>query len=192
MGVYTQSARHMELSAAGLPPESVLLVGLSGQESVSQLFRFQLDALVENKTPVDFGRLLGKPLGVRLDLPGGGRRLFNGVCCRVEQGEIDTDFSVFRLEMVPAFWLWTQRVESRIFQHQSVPDILKEVLKGLKAEFHLQGKYPPRAFCVQYRESDFHFASRLMEEEGIFYFFRHEASGHTLIVGDNPRAHPDL
>ena len=63
----------------------------------------------------------------------------------------------------------------------------------------LTGQYEPRDYCVQYRESDFDFASRLMEEEGIFYFFKHEARGdtkkqyfHTMIVADNPGAHADV
>jgi type VI secretion system secreted protein VgrG len=62
----------------------------------------------------------------------------------------------------------------------------------LHIAFELQRTYPPREYCVQYRESDFEFASRLMEEEGIFYFFNHSEGGHQLVLGDTPAAHEDV
>ena len=80
---------------------------------------------------------------------------------------------LYRAEVVPQLWLWTKKVQSRVFQHLSVPDILKQVLKGLKVTYQFQVNYHPRDYCVHYRESDFAFASRLMEEEGIYYFFQH-------------------
>src|SRR5262249_12530283 len=87
-------------------------------------------------------------------------------------------------------WLWTKNVQSRIFQQKSVPDILKEVLKGLDFSSEIQGTFEPRDYCVQYRESDFDFASRLMEEEGIYYFFKHTSDGHKLVLANTPQSHP--
>src|SRR5690606_29451277 len=78
------------------------------------------------------------------------------------------------------------------FQHISVPDILKAVLDGLEVEYQIQGTFHPRDYCAQYRESDFEFASRLMEEEGIYYYFKHNERGHTLVLANTPRSHPDL
>ena len=75
--------------------------------------------------------------------------------------------------MVPLAWTLTKKAQSRIFQQLSVPDILKQVLTGIDMANQLQGTYLPRDYCVQYRETDFNFASRLMEEEGIYYFFKH-------------------
>lgn len=77
-------------------------------------------------------------------------------------------------------------MQSRVFQQKSVPDILAEVLKGLRPDLtiNLKGNYLPRDYCVQYRESDFDFASRLMEEEGIYYYFQHSAGKHVLVVSD--------
>src|SRR5215210_7225256 len=83
----------------------------------------------------------------------------------------------------------TRIAQSRSFQQRSVPNILRQVLD---VRFQLTGQYEPRDYCVQYRETDFNFASRLMEEEGIFYFFRHAAKGHTLIVADSPASFPEL
>src|SRR5437667_748371 len=92
--------------------------------------------------------------------------------------------------MVPQLWLLTKNVQSSIFQQKSLPDILKEVLKGLDQSSEIQGTFTPRDYCVQYRESDFDFASRLMEEEGIYYFFKHTSSGHQLVLANTPQSHP--
>jgi hypothetical protein len=80
----------------------------------------------------------------------------------------------------------------RIFQAKDVPDILKQVLQGFDVAWELHKSYPKREYCVQYRETDFNFISRLMEEEGIFYFFRHTASGHKLVIADDPVSHQDI
>ncbi len=93
---------------------------------------------------------------------------------------------------MPQFWLLTKRAQSRIFQHIAVPDILKKVLTGLDVDLQIMGTFQPRNYCVQYRETDFNFASRLMEEEGIYYFFTHTADGHKMIVANTPQSHLDM
>jgi type VI secretion system secreted protein VgrG len=169
-----------------LGSDALLLTGFSGNEAISQLFRFQLDLVAENKTDIPFEKVLGQKVMMRIQLPDKTCRFFNGIASRISQGERDETFTTYHLEVVPQFWLLTRRTQSRIFQHVSVPDILKKVLTGLDVSVELKGHYQPRDFCVQYRESDFAFASRLMEEEGIFYFFKHTENGHTLVLGDNP------
>src|SRR5262249_55007498 len=146
----------------------------------------------ENRTDVSFDKLLGQAVTVTLLLPQGGKRYFNGICNRVSQGQRDNTFTHYHMEVVPMLWLLTKNSQSRIFQHVSVPDILKKVLAGLDVTYELQGTFHPRDYCVQYRESDFAFASRLMEEEGIFYFFKHTAKGHQMVVANTPQSHPDL
>jgi type VI secretion system secreted protein VgrG len=100
-------------------------------------------------------------------------------------------FSTYRAVMVPWLWLLTRTADSRIFQKLSVPEIIEKVF-GEKnfADFkiQLQGSYEKRDYCVQYRETDFNFLSRLMEEEGIHYFFEHEEGKHTLVLADSPQA----
>jgi type VI secretion system secreted protein VgrG len=88
------------------------------------------------------------------------------------QGGRDQTMTRYSMTVVPKFWLLTQCFQSRIFQQISVPDILRKVLTGLDVEYLIQGTFEPRDYCVQYPESDFHFAARLMEEEGIYYFFK--------------------
>jgi type VI secretion system secreted protein VgrG len=96
------------------------------------------------------------------------------------------------MEVVPECWFLTRISQSRIFQQMTVPAILKAVFTGLNVEYRLRGHYEPRDYCVQYRETDFHFASRLMEEEGIFYFFEPSPGDQKMVVGDSPEAFPKM
>ena len=101
-------------------------------------------------------------------------------------------FTRYQAEIVPQLWLLTRKAQSRIFQQVAVPDILKQVLTGLSVDYQLQGTYKPRDYCVQYRETDFDFASRIMEEEGIYYFFTHADGSHKMVVADATVSHPDV
>ena len=129
---------------------------------------------------------------VELRLPTGEKRYFNGLVKRLSQGRRDEIFVYFHAELVPKLWLLTKKVRSRIFQHLSVPDILHEVLRGVDVTYTLNGTYYPRDYCVQYCESDFDFASRLMEEEGIYYYFQHTHDSHQMVVTDLANWHPPV
>jgi type VI secretion system secreted protein VgrG len=167
-----------------------------GTEGVSELFRFKLDLLAEK--PVPFEGLLGEKVTVTLNAPGSPVRYFSGIICRlIQEGRVQaadekTTFIRYQAELVPRFWFLTKNVQSRIFQHLSVPDILKQVLQSLDVSYDIRGDFAARDFCVQYRESDGDFASRLMEEEGIFYYFEHTADGHRLHLTDHSLKHPEL
>jgi type VI secretion system secreted protein VgrG len=189
--MYTQANRPMEITTP-LGPDALLLAGFTGREAISQSFQFQLDLLAENGREIAFDKLLGQPVAIRLALGGGKNRYFHGIVSRFTQGMRDDTFTSYRAEVVPQLWLLTRRIQSRMFQHLSVPAILKKVFQGLDVGYEIMGTYHPRDYCVQYRESDFAFASRLMEEEGIYYFFKHTADGHKMIVANTPQSHPDL
>src|SRR6267142_1665491 len=191
MGTYTQENRPLQVKTP-LGKDVLLLIGLNGHEAISQLFSFHLDLLAEDGGKVKFEKLLGLPVTIKLTLPEEKERYFNGICRWVSQGGRDDTFTYYRMEVVPKFWFLTKVARSRIFQHLTIPDILKKVLTGLDVSYEFQGDFHERDFCVQYRESDFNFASRLMEEEGIFYFFKHTADGHQLVVKDTPDSHLDL
>jgi type VI secretion system secreted protein VgrG len=190
MPTYTQDNRPLSVRTP-LGKDVLLLVGLTGHEAISRLFNFQLDLLAEDASKVKFDKLLGQKITVALKLPNEKERYFNGICNRISQGGRSEGevFTAYHLEIVPQFWLLARRSQSRIFQHVNVPDILKSVLAGLEVTFEIQGTFHPRDYCVQYRESDFNFASRLMEEEGIFYFFKHTAEGHKMVVANTPDSH---
>src|SRR5437899_6833545 len=189
---YTQQNRAMEVTTP-VGTDKLLLIGFTGQESLSRLFNFHLDLIAENETDIAFDKLLGQKITVRLDLLNREKRYFSGICNRVSQGERDEVFTHYRMEVVPELWKLTKKAQSRIFQQMTVPDILKKVLAGLDVTYEIQGTFHPRDFCVQYRETDFNFISRLMEQEGIYYFFEHEDEGkkHKLKLVDAMSAHSE-
>ncbi len=197
MPTYSQADRPMAVSTP-LGPDVLLLQQFSGSEFLSRLFRFQLEMLAESSTDIDFDQILGQSVTVTLQMPDGSSRYLNGIVNRFSQGQRvpsamgSAFFTRYLAEIVPQFWLLTRKAQSRIFQQTAVPDILKQVLTGLSVEYHLQGTYKPRDYCVQYRETDFNFASRLMEEEGIYYFFNHADGSHKMVVADTPMSHPDV
>jgi type VI secretion system secreted protein VgrG len=191
MATYTQTNRPLAVTTP-LGKDVLLLVGIQGREAISQLFEFQLELLAKRDAAVAFDRIVGQRATLQLPLPTGGNRYFNGIIRRFEQGGRDPEFMHFWAELVPELWLWTKKVQSRVFQHLTVPDILKQVLDGLQLDVQIKGTFQPRDYCVQYRESDFAFASRLMEEEGIYYYFDHTADSHKLVICDDPLQHPDV
>ena len=191
---YTQAGRRLQVTTP-LGADVLILSGFSGHEAISQPFFFQLECVAENANAkkVVFDSLLGQKITVEIALPGGAKRFINGACLRVAQGARDATFTRFVLDLVPEPFLLSQKTQSRIFQHLPVPDILKQVLSPpLEISWEIKGPFEPRDYCVQYRESDFAFASRLMEEEGIFYFFKHSAGSHTMVVANDPGSHSDL
>ena len=187
---YQQANRPMTVTTP-LGPDVLLLVGFSGHEGISQLFSFELDLAAEDQTKVVFEKLLGRKVTVNLTVPGGQKRYFSGICTSLTQGMRGIDHTSFQMEVSPHLWLLTLRSRSRIFQNVSVPEILKKVLDIPDVVYELEGTFHPRPYCVQYRETDFHFASRLMEEEGIYYYFKHKADGHQMVVSDKA-AFPEL
>ena len=197
MPKYSQADRPMAVSTP-LGPDVLLLQQFSGSEFLSRLFRFQLEMLAESSTDIAFDQILGQSVTVTLQMPDGSSRYINGIVNRFSQGQQvpsamgSAFFTRYLAEIVPQFWLLTRKAQSRIFQQIAVPDILKQVLTGLSVDYQLQGTYKPRDYCVQYRETDFDFASRLMEEEGIYYFFTHADGSHKMVVADTTMSHPDV
>ncbi|MEO8053544.1 MAG: type VI secretion system tip protein TssI/VgrG [Acidobacteriota bacterium] len=190
---YSQSGRRLKVTTP-LGPDVLILNGFSGHEAISRPFQFQLECVAENDKAkqVVFDALLGQKITAEIAMPGGSPRYLNGTCLRVAEGARDATFTRFVLDLVPQALLLARKTQSRIFQQISVPDILKKVLVGLDVSWEIQGVFPTRDYCVQYRESDFAFASRLMEEEGIYYFFKHGAGSHTMVVANTPGSHASL
>ncbi len=188
---YTQEERPLSVTTP-LGKDALLILGLQGHEAVSHLFQFHLDLMADLETEIRFDRILGQNVTVEMRLPDGGKRYFNGIVKRFSQGARDKHFVAYRAEVVPKLWLLSKKVRSRIFQHLTIPQILQQVLTGIDVSFEISGTYYERDYCVQYRESDFAFASRLMEEEGIYYFFKHANGSHQMVVTDLPSKHPTV
>ena len=171
-----------------LGADRLLLLRYSGSESISSPFSFELELL--SQQAVSFEDIVGKPVTITVAL-GGGERYINGVVSRFGQTGGDFNFRHYSAQIVPWFWLLTRRADCRIFQNKSTPEIIEDVFKSLgfsDYELSLTKTYPKRAYCVQYRETDFNFVSRLMEYHGIYYFFRHEAQKHMMVLADSPSA----
>lgn len=191
MPTYTQADRPL-VATTPLGKDVLLATSFRGHEGISELFNFQLDLLADVERDVPFDRILGQHVTVEMRLGDGTTRHFHGMVSRFSQGGRDDAFVQFRAALVPDLWRLTKKVRSRIFQHFTVPDILRQVLSGLDVAYEILGTYFQRDYCVQYRESDFQFVSRIMEEEGIYYFFKHTEAGHQMIVTDVPDQHPGV
>ncbi|HEV1286497.1 MAG TPA: type VI secretion system tip protein TssI/VgrG [Bryobacteraceae bacterium] len=189
MSDYIQTDRPLKITTP-LGPDVLLVTGFGGREEISQLFDFRIDLIADLQKEVRFDKIIGQSVTVEMRLLDGNKRYFNGIVKSFSQAARDEKFTHFRAQAMPRFWLLTKKVRSRIFQHLSVPDILKQVLAGFDVSYDITGTYYPRDYCVQYRESDFDFSSRLMEEEGIYYFFKHSDGNHQMMVSDNTSKHP--
>jgi type VI secretion system secreted protein VgrG len=192
----TQQGRMMSI-ATPLGEDFLLINKLSATEALSELFKYDVELLHaetesgNQPTVVDISKILGKPVVITITQRDGTVRYFNGIVNSFSQGNRDKRFSYYYATIVPQVWLLTQKSQSRIFQHLSVPDILKKVFDGLEIDWKLQGTFNARNYCVQYRETDFAFASRLMEEEGIYYYFEHTAEKHKMVIANTPQQHLD-
>jgi type VI secretion system secreted protein VgrG len=191
----TQKNRLLSITTP-LGEDYLLLNRLTATEEISALFSFEVELMYDHgkirgfdPQPVDPKSILGQAVAIDIRQPDGTTRTLSGIVNHFSQGHRDIRFSYYHATIVPQLWILTQKSQSRTFQHLSVPEILQKALQGLNVSYELQGSYKPRNYCVQYRETDFDFVSRLMEEEGIYYFFEHKGGKNNLVVADTPQSH---
>jgi type VI secretion system secreted protein VgrG len=187
---YTQTNRRIAITTP-LGDDVLLLRGFTGSEAISQLFHFDLDLLSED-TSIKLQDLVGQNVTLRIFDADGAERSWNGFISRFSQGSQDRRLTAYRAQMVPWLWFLTRTADCRIFQNKKAPDIIQKIFSDLgfqDFELRLYGEFAPRDYCVQYRETDFNFVSRLMEEEGIYYYFTHEDGKHVLVLANDPAAH---
>jgi type VI secretion system VgrG family protein len=147
---------------------------------------------------VKIADILGKPLTVELKTcDEGDLRYFNGIVTRFCSTGWSGEFASYQATVHPWLWLLRRASNCRIFQDLAVPDIVKQVCQpyggvvSLSAS-SLSGDYPALPYCVQYRETDFDFVCRLLEEAGIYFYFTHEADKHTMVLADSYGAHQPI
>ncbi len=189
----SHDARTFELKTP-LGKDVLLLKSMHGAEAMSQPFQWKLDLLSE-KSDVSPDDLLGQKLSVGMTLPDGKKRFFNGIVSEFSLGGWQQNYNEYRAIVRPWFWLLTRTADCKIFQEMTVPQIFEDVVKQYgftDYELKLAGTYEPWEYCVQYRETDFNFLSRLLEQEGIYYFFTHEEGKHTMVLVDDPGQHKTL
>ena len=197
MALFTQQDRLLAIDTP-LGADVLLLTRLKGQENISALYSFDVE-LYSASTQVAADKIVGENVTLKimqadtLGLRTGGYRHINGYVRRFRgEGEHLQGLRRYTAEIVPWLWFLTQTSDSKIFQNKTIKQIATEIFaeNGFNDfEFRLIGQHPIRDYCVQYQESDFTFLSRLLEEEGIFYYFLHEKDKHTLILADHKGAY---
>jgi type VI secretion system secreted protein VgrG len=188
---WVQSDRFLNLQTT-LGDNKFLLRAFTGREGISQLFHFHLDLLSDDPA-INFDDIVGQNVSFAVRLADTSKeRCFNGYISRFSQLPGEERFTHYEAEVVPWLWFLTRTADCRIFQNKSIPDIVDQIFKDFGFTDHerqLRGTYTPWEYCVQYRETAFNFISRLLEQEGIYYFFKHENGKHTLVLADSPGAH---
>jgi type VI secretion system secreted protein VgrG len=190
---FTQSNRQLQIKTP-LGADELLILKMEGREELGRLFEYTVDLLSDNES-VSPDDLLGKKMTIEMDMVDTTKRYFDGYVSRFTQVGHLAYFAHYRATLRPWFWLLTQTSDCRIFQHMTVPDIVKAVFgdNGFSDfEERLSGSYREWEYCVQYRETDFNFVSRLLEQEGIYYFFKHVSGKHTLVLCDDYSSHSVL
>ena len=191
----TQSNRDVAIKSA-LADDVLLFAGMSGSEQLGRLSEFNV-RMLSLDGDIKIADILGKPLDVVLTTNAdGGVRHFNGIVTRFRSTGWSGDFASYEATVHPWLWLLTRGSNCRIFQEQSVPDIVKEVCESyggaVALTASLSGEYPPLPYCVQYRETDFDFVCRLLEGAGIYFYFTHTADKHTMVLADSYGAHQPI
>lgn len=171
--------------------DAVFPCRMAVHEELGRLFEIDLE-LLSTDPDVDFDEILGQQVTVAIEKGAGKDRFWNGHVCEFSQGLAIGEYASFRAVIRPWLWMLTRTSDCRIFQEKSVPDIVKQVFRDQGfSDFKdkLSGAYEAREYCVQYRETAFDFVSRLLEEEGIYYFFEHKQGAHTLVLADGSSSH---
>ncbi|EGI3917516.1 type VI secretion system tip protein VgrG [Escherichia coli] len=177
-----------------LPVEGLLFWKLSGHEAMSEMFELSL-TLLGSDARLDRSKLLGQPVTVTIPTQNAlSSRYFNGKITRVAVSAVELSgirYAAYQLTVEPDLWPMKRDRNLRIFQGQTVPQIINTLLSEyqVNVEDKLNGSYRVWDYCVQYQESSFAFISRLMELEGIAYHFRHEADKHTMVLTDSATQH---
>ena len=186
----TQDAR-MAIVTSPLGGDVLVLRRMEGRDELSRPFAYEL-ALISEDHSLPLNALLGKPMGLTLQLADGSDRYFHGIAARCSQAAGSGQFASYRVTLKPWLWLLSRTSDCRIFQNKTVPDIVKQVFRDLgfsDFEDALTRTYREWDYCVQYRETSLDFVSRLLEQEGIYYYFRHEQARHVLVLCDAYGAH---
>ncbi|MCX9156610.1 type VI secretion system tip protein TssI/VgrG [Niveibacterium sp. 24ML] len=169
----------------------LLFRSMQGHEEIGRLFEYQVTVL-SPKNQLELDDLIGKTVTVKLRTDEGTTREFSGFVTAMAQTGIEGRFHRYQLTVRPWAWLMSRTADCKIFQQKSVPEIIKAVFADhavADVEFSLSETYRTREYCVQYRESDLGFICRLMEQEGIYFYFKHTGGRHKMVVTDSYAGH---
>lgn len=183
-------ATPLQMELVTSPDVGLKFKSMSGREEISRLFEYEVVALSDSQS-IAADDLLGKSAAVSIEVADDTKRWFHGVVASFGIDGVDGRYFRYRLLLRPWAWLMTRSADVRIFQEMTAIDIIKEIFGKYTSTFvdETSGSYGTRTYCVQYRETDFNFVSRLMEEEGIFYYWRHTEDKHELVLADAASTH---
>lgn len=183
----TQNRRLIKLTTPTLEFQELLLENFNGTEGLSLLFNFTLSMLSQDPA-LELKTLIGKPACLEIELADGGARHVHGYITQFGNSGSQGNLTHYSATLTPWLWMLGKRFNSRIFQNQSVEQVISSVFADYtplaQYEFRLLGDLPSRSYITQYRESDLNFVLRLLESEGLFFYFEHSADQHTLIITD--------
>jgi type VI secretion system secreted protein VgrG len=189
-GQLSQSERVAEFKTP-LGKDVLVLVNIEGTEILGDLFQFNVEALSEQEN-IDFDKALGQGCTLKLKAYEGKERIYHGILAQARWVGKHEDLYHYKLVLRPWLWLLGHRADCRIFLDKDVKDIIKEVFTKAgfnDFEFRTNGDYEKIPYCVQYRETDLGFVSRLMEQYGIYYFFEHSDGKHLMALADSRSSH---
>jgi type VI secretion system secreted protein VgrG len=178
--------------STALGEDTLMLARMRGEEALGRPFVYELDLYSEERD-VDFKALLDQPATVRVELAQRAFRYINGVVTRFGCVGESGRYVMYRATLRPWLWLLSRSIDCRIFDGQTIPDVIKTVFRDhgfSDFDFKLTRPYRKWEYLVQYRETAFDFVQRLMEQEGIYYYFKQEDGKHTLVVTDSHGSHP--
>ena len=168
--------------------ENVLVVTrFDGGEGISELFEYRIEALSEEDN-LDFDQAIGQHCTLTFRTYNRGQRLFDGILVEAQWLGVQDAYYAYRIVLKPWLWFLSRTTDCRSFANLSAPDIIKKVFEDDNCpdhHFRLTESYPTLEYTVQYRETDLAFVSRLMERNGIYYFFEHEEGKHTMVLADS-------
>ena len=183
-------AQHRRLLAieTSLGKDKLLLTSLVGEEAICRLFSYEVD-LLSTDLAIPAEKLIGDKVKLVINSDDGKSRAIHGMVAQWRAGPlIAHDLRQYRARLVPWLWYLGHSTDCRIFQNLNVPEIVEQVFKTFECpDYEMlvsRDDYPKLEFCVQYRETALNFVSRLMEEVGMFYFFRHDKDKHVMTITD--------
>jgi type VI secretion system secreted protein VgrG len=191
----SQENRQISVKSA-LPADVLLFSSMNSSEQLGRLPEYRVQ-LLSTDSDIKIGDVLGTPMCIDLELTGGTTRHFHGIVTRFCSTGWNGEYARYEAIIHPWLWLLKKSSNCRIFQGMTVPDIVKSVcstyggLVSLSAD-GLTAEYPALIYCVQYRETDFDFVCRLLEDAGIYFYFTCTDDSHTMVLADSYNTHEDI
>ncbi len=193
MNNWSQETRSIGIETP-LGKDVLILLDIKGKEAISELTSMEIE-LASERVDITPKEVIGKLVDIWIKLEDGSKRFFNGYINRFALGPMKSkEHRAYRAEVVPWLWFHDQNSDCRIFQNKTVLQVIETLFGESKiANFHFncQKQYPKLNYCVQYRESDMDFLSRLAELHGLFFFFTQEQGQHSLVIADQATAYPN-